>query len=347
MTNQKMNKKLPSKSIPIDEEGYPLIGELRVTDPAIAREILTQIKIAENGSFVTTLNGEEYFIEAFDEPLVARHFTPWSITTAFEVSFEFKPETLTLDEWDRFHGMTVNGIPFVLSRNAQKQLFDLCDDYEDDSITIQRRKYSIKPWLSSDPLVQTSEFWSNIYINETPRWELNQAAPGLVDLLPRLKLPKSRILVLGCGSGNDANEFAQQGHLVTAVDFSEEAISKAKQKYGSNQNITFLNQDIFKLGHEHDKNYDFVFEHTCFCAIAPEKRNELIKIWNRCLVDGGHLLAILFAMEKRNAPPFGGTEWEYRERLKKYYQFLFWGRLQNSIDRRNGKELLIYAKKKT
>jgi hypothetical protein len=50
-------------------------------------------------------------------------------------------------------------------------------------------------------------------------------------------------------------------------------------------------------------------------------------------------------MERRTHPPFGGTEWELRQRLKKYFHFIFWGRWQNSIDRRNGKEVLVYAQK--
>lgn len=337
---------LPNKSIPIDEEGYPLIGELRVTDPATAREILNNIHYAENGAFMTALQGIDYLVEAFDEPLVARHFTPWKIQLPFELEFEIDPTSLTTDEWDRFHGKTLNGIPFVLSRNAQSELFNACDDYDDDSITIDKKVILIKPWLTSDPTIETEAHWTNIYQNETPRWELNQAAPGLVDMLPRLKLPKSRVLVLGCGSGNDAAEFARHGHIVTAVDISPEAIAQAQKKYSDLKNLTFIKSDIFNLGDEHTHAYDIVFEHTCFCAIAPHRRNELIKLWTRCLAEGGTLLGIFFAMEKKGSPPFGGSEWEYRERLKKYFQFIFWGRLQNSIDRRNGKELLIYAKKR-
>ncbi len=345
---------LPTRSIPIDEEGYPLFSELRVTDPLIGREILENIRFAENGAFITKVHTKaheeeltEYLIEAFDEPLVARHISKTTITVPFELEFEFDFKTLSVDEWDRFHGLTKQDIPFVLNRNAQKELFDLCDDYDDDSLTIDGKVIPVKPWMSADPAVETEKYWSHVYQTETPRWELNQASPALLDMIPRLKLPRSRILVLGCGSGNDAAEFAKYGHIVTAVDISPEAISRAREKYGSITGLTFLESDIFALGDEHTAAYDLIFEHTCFCAIAPHRRNDLIAVWRRCLADGGQLLGVFFTMERRFAPPFGGSEWEYRERLKKHFQFLFWGRWQKSIDRRQGKELLIFAKMKS
>lgn len=337
---------LPEKYIGIDEEGYPLFGETRVTDPVVGSEILNNIRLAENGAFMTTLQGTEAFVEAFDEPLIARHLSKTKIMTPFEQEFDYDPKTFTVDEWDRFHGFTKAGIPFVLNRNAQKEMFDLCDDYDDDSITIDKKRIPVRPWMTSVADVQNENFWTNIYKAEEARWELNQPAPALVDMLPRLKMPKSRVLILGCGSGNDAAEFARHGHVVTAVDFSAEALQRAQKKYGTLAGLKFVESDIFKLGDEYTHAFDLVFEHTCFCAIAPERRNDLINVWRKCLAEGGALLGVFFAMEKKGQPPFGGSEWEYRERLKKHFQFLFWGRLHNSIDRRQGKELLIYAKKK-
>jgi SAM-dependent methyltransferase len=166
-------------------------------------------------------------------------------------------------------------------------------------------------------------------------------------MLPRLKLPPSRVLVLGCGSGNDAAHFAKHGHFVTAVDISPEAIQRGKTKYGEEKNLRFIQEDIFRLPTEMYGQFDLIFEHTCFCAIDPRRRNELISLWKKFLTPQGHLLAIFFTMEKRGSPPFGGSEWELRERLKKSFQFVFWGRWRQSVERRLGKELLVYAQKKS
>lgn len=332
------------KSIAIDEEGYPLSGEARITDPIIGREILKNLSFSANTALQSKIQGQEVLVEAFDEPLIARHISVNTISTVFELEFDFHLSTLTLDEWDRFHGLTKAGIPFVLNRQAQKELFDLCEDYDDDSLTISGKRYEVKPWMQYDPTIEKADYWSQIYQTETPGWELNQASPVFTEMMQRLKLPRSRVLVLGCGTGNDAAEFAKHGHIVTAVDFSDDALAKAKEKYGHLPALKFEKHDAFALPESFDHSFDVIVEHTCFCAIPPDKRNELISVWRRCLAPGGHLLAILFTMERRSAPPFGGSEWEYRERLKKYFHFLFWGRWQNSIDRRQGKELFIYAK---
>ena len=91
--------------------------------------------------------------------------------------------------------------------------------------------------------------------------------------------------------------------------------------------------------------FDMIFEHTCYCAIDPERRAELIQTYTRLLAPDGQLMGVFFVMDKHDAPPFGGTEWELRERLRKRYQFQFWGRWQHSVPARKGRELFVLARK--
>lgn len=342
---------LSDKYIAIDEEGYPLFGEIRVTDPNVGGEILSNLRFAENGAFATVSQGLEILVEPFDEPLVAhqvvKYKSGWRLQLPYELEITFLPETLSLDEWDRFHGRSIDGLPFVFSRSAQAEFFNLVDDFDDESITIDGVQIQLPPWLKPRQDVAQEKYWSEVYQTETPRWELNQPAESLKDMLPRLKLPKSRILVLGCGSGNDAAYFAELGHVVTAVDISPEAIQRGQEKHARLPQIRWIESDLFQLGSEHLQSYDIVFEHTCFCAVDPTRRNELVALWKKFLAPGGSLLGVFFVMDRKEEPPFGATEWEIRERLKKHFQFVFWGRWHQSIDRRNGKELLIYAQKRS
>lgn len=341
---------LPDQYIGIDEEGFPHFGELRVTDASVGAEILRNLSFAENGAFQTTLQERSAIVEAFDDPYVAAQVlktgSGWKILLPYGVELFFDPKTLTLDEWDRFHGYAENKMPFVFSRKAQAEFFNLLDEFDDDSITIDGHRIEVPPWLEPHSEVRSESFWSQIYRSEKPGWELDQPNPALVDMIPRLKLPKSRVLVLGCGSGNDAAHFARHGHVVTAVDISSEALERGKQKYSDLTNITWIECDAFQLGQDHIGAYDLIFEHTCYCAIDPAKRNELIHVWKKCLAPGGFLLGVFFTMEKKSGPPFGATEWELRERLKKHFQFVFWGRWHQSIGKRNGKETLVYANKR-
>lgn len=339
-----------------DEEGYLLSGELRLNDVAFGKAILENLFLNETGVLFSQYENKNYLVEAFNSPLIALgcDLTPTvcRIFCTYETEFEFFLETVHVDEWDRFHGITKNNLPFVFSRSGQAEFFDQLDELEDEAFTFNQIRYEPKPYYQKkEKPIHQSEYWTQVYHEEgTPGWDLKGPTPILADLLPRLKLAKSRILVLGCGEGHDAAHFANEGHLVTAVDFSEEAIRRAKTHYShliENQNLRFIQSDALQLSTDHNNSFDLVFEHTLFCAIDPEKRNDLVKVWHRVLVPSGFFMGIFFVNPGREGPPFGGSEWEMRERLKNKFRFLMWSRTDKSLPKRHGKELLVYAQKLT
>lgn len=338
--------------VPVDEDGYFVLDGQRLEDPEAGRELQDGLRLTEQNAVVTSWRGKEVLVEAFDAPLVARHLHPISgpnaeIDLPYGAKAEFQLESLSVDEWDRFHGMTKAGIPFVFSRQAQMELFDQLDGFDDESITVRGRRVPVPAWLAPHDESRRPGFWTQIYRTETPGWELGQESPVLPAVLPQLKLSRSRVLVLGCGTGHDAAYFAKQGHTVTAVDFSEEAIHRARAVYGGLENLNLVQSDVFALPREWNGRFDLVFEHTCYCAVSPERRNDLVSVWRQALHDQGHLLGVFFAMEKRQGPPFGGSEWEVRQRLKKDFEFLYWTRWRQSQERRKAKELVVFARRRT
>lgn len=343
---------IPSHFVQIDEEGFPLSQEIRIQDPLAGREILENLQVHDGGTFISTFGRTPVIVEAFDEPYVAEQVEvtqgKWSIQLPFDVHFEFDLKSLSLDEWDRFHGYTKSKVPFVLSRKAQAEFFNLLDEYGDDFIEYNGQNIEVPSYWTSNPQIEKENHWTRIYKEEVnPGWNLGEPAEALKDMLPRLKIARSRILVLGCGEGHDAALFAAAGHFVTAVDISAEAIERATKLYGHMDNLKFVQADLFKLPRDYDQAFDVVFEHTCYCAVNPSKRNELVKVWNRVLIPGGFLMGVFFVFERRQATPYGGTEWELRQRLKSSYQPVFWGRWQKSVPRRQGRELFVYAQKKS
>ena len=83
---------------------------------------------------------------------------------------------------------------------------------------------------------------------------------------------------LGCGRGYDAVLFADRGFEVIGFDFAASAIVDATclaQERGSS--AQFLQRDIFELAAEFPSHFDYIVEHTCFCAIPVEKRNFYVK----------------------------------------------------------------------
>ncbi|MGE4131988.1 MAG: methyltransferase domain-containing protein, partial [Bdellovibrionales bacterium] len=291
------------------------------------------------------------WVEAFDCALVARHFTKTSdsqfgeIDLPYETKARIPYQSLRVDEWDRFHGVTEKGLPFVFSRQGQFEFFDQLDDYDDETITIAGRRWEVPPWLDSDSKVDQSGFWSQKYIENETRFDLGKESPVLPEVLPQLKLARSRVLVIGSGPGHDAAFLAKAGHRVTAVDFSSEAIDRAKVRYQGIEDLSFHQGDAFDLPSDWTGQFDLVFEHTCYCAIRPERRNDLVKVWRRVLQPQGHLLGVFFVMEKLSGPPWGGSEWELRARLKSHFKFLYWTRWRHSPEGREGAELAVFARR--
>ncbi len=328
-----------------DAEGSP------VKDANQIEEIHRNLKLDEQFNLVTEFQGDEYLVESFDHALhiIAIEIKGEQILlqTKQNTLFESNNEKWSVDEWDRFNGLTTSGAPFVLTTKAQKFLFEKVDSYDDEGFSINKKYIPTPPYYFDTPQIENSQYWTEVYkAEENPGWNLNDAAEAFKDMLPRIKLPKSRILVLGAGEGHDAALFAQAGHLVTAVDFSKEAIARGQKKYGHLHNLTFHESNIFELPQEWNFSFDVVVEHTCFCAIPPEQRNDAIRLYRRMLHEEGQLMAVFFTMEKRSGPPFGATEWEIRKRTEQGFHYLFWGRIRNSLPRRMGRELFVLAKKK-
>jgi SAM-dependent methyltransferase len=343
----------PQRYIQIDEDGYLKLEDTRVTDEAIGRKWMASIQHDPTQFRVWMhMENQDVIVEAFDAPYVALQVAHkenvWCVTMPYGHTENVSLETMSLDEWDRFHGRTERGIPFVFSRQAQASFFDLLEEYDDESITSGGRTFHLPPWLHATSESEKTQFWSERYQAKNTPWDLQGAHPSLPRLAAAIKVQRSRILVLGCGRGHDAAWFARAGHIVTAVDYSEDAINEARELYGDVSDLSFAREDALTLPAKFDGAFDIVFDHTLYCAIDPARRNDLVKSWRRALVENGHLLAIFFCSEKLKGPPYGGSEWELRQRFTKLFRPLYWQRLKDSPEHnlpRLGNELFVYSQK--
>lgn len=337
------------KTIALDQDGYFLLQNgVRLTDAKVGKEMLKGLRIDNYGVIHMDFQNETYVVEAFDKPYVARQVHVQDNTLQVQMPYHLQLpvdlSSLCLDEWDRFHGLTKSGVPFVLSRPAQAELLNLADEFSDDSLTLLGHTIHTEPYYIVDNNVEDVQFWSERYQEDpSPGWNLEAPHPELKSVLSQIKINKMRVLVPGCGYGHDAALLSEAGHVVTAVDMSPEAIAGAKKRYGHLKNLEFIEQDIFQLDETHHRAYDMIFEHTCYCAVHPNLRNELFKTYRRYLDETGHLLAVFFVIPKRKGPYFGSSEWELQNQLEKNFNFLYWTRLKHSPDWRQGAELLIYA----
>ncbi|MEZ4871860.1 MAG: methyltransferase domain-containing protein [Bdellovibrionales bacterium] len=342
------------KFISIDPEGFFRFGENRIEEKEDGHKLLSNMHRFDGvGPRVqTSIDGVTAIVEAFDAPLIIQSIEKSSnenrllLEANYGYQFEVSPEVLTIDAWDRFHGYNENQIGFVFSRKAQFQFFDLCSEFSDDSFVIFGKEYFPKNWLDENSDASLTSFWETHYSNQNTPWDLEQPVPALDHILPQLKLNKQRVLVLGCGAGHDAAKIAKSGHIVTAVDFSESAIAKAKKLYGEVERLEFIVADAFRLGEKFHHQFDMIFEHTLYCAIDPTQRNQLVDCWRKYLTSEGHILGLFFVFDRSGGPPFGGSEWEVKSRLEKYFSFRFWTRWRHSAPGRQGIELVVFGQLK-
>lgn len=183
-------------------------------------------------------------------------------------------------------------------------------------------------------------FWESRYQEGSDRWDLGKAAPALVEFVRSEDAPPpGKTLVLGCGRGYDALVFAQAGYDVIGVDFAPSAIAAAKTfAQQANLPVKFLQEDIFHLPQSYSHHFDYVVEHTCFCALPLEKRTDYIDLVHSLLKPGGELIAVFFTHQRPGGPPYGIQPSEITDLFTPRFKVLQLDPIQNSVPSRQGEE---------
>ncbi len=196
--------------------------------------------------------------------------------------------------------------------------------------------------------IANPEYWENHYQEGTTRWDLGRAAPPLQSFLNSTQAPPpGKIAVLGCGRGYDAMLFAEHGFEVIGFDFAKSAIADATalaQTCGSS--AKFMQRDIFELPAEFFHEFDYVLEHTCFCAIDPSQRSAYVKLVRDILRSQGEIIGLFWAHTRPGGPPFGTTTEEVQQLFAPDFNILSLELVTNSIPERQGDEYLGRFQKK-
>src|SRR5262249_37134447 len=117
-------------------------------------------------------------------------------------------------------------------------------------------------------MYQTQTDWDELYRRRETPWEKGQPHPALVDYLEKHGPLTGEVFVPGCGSGHDVRALSSATNRVVGVDIATRAIAKAKGQPPI-ANEEYLLADLFQLPETFNYRFDWVFEHTCFCAIDP------------------------------------------------------------------------------
>ena len=205
--------------------------------------------------------------------------------------------------------------------------------------------------IGLDPL--TGLDWNQRYEDEHTPWDQEGVTWGLQSLMDEGRWPlepPARIFVPGCGRGYDVVSLAQTGHRMLGVDYAPlaiEACEAMSAEAGVSDLVELVCADLFTLADLGDESFDAVFEHTCYCAIHPSQRTELLDLYDRVLRPGGLVLGLMFPVcHREGGPPYAVLPEDLREEFAaRGYSAVaeFWP--ARSRDRRRGKEKWFWFRK--
>jgi SAM-dependent methyltransferase len=187
--------------------------------------------------------------------------------------------------------------------------------------------------------------WEARYQSGDMPWEKGAPSPGLVDFLAAHRgLTGKTVCVPGCGTGHDVREWAKAAFEVFGFDLSPSAIRLSRERtLAAGLHAEFRLADF--LRDEPPFLFDWIFEHTLFCAIDPDERELYVSAALRWLKPGGQYLAVNYLIPDRDGPPFGTTREELMERFAPRFELLTeW--VPRSYPNRTGLELMMRWRKK-
>jgi SAM-dependent methyltransferase len=188
-------------------------------------------------------------------------------------------------------------------------------------------------------MIQTD--WESRYQSGDMPWEKGAPSPGLVNFLAAQRnLPGKTVCVPGCGTGHDVREWAKAGFEAHGYDLAPSAIRLSRERTAApGLRADFALGDF--LRDEPPRLFDWIFEHTLFCAIDPGERDRYVAAVRRWLKPGGQYLAVNYLIPDRDGPPFGTTREELIERFTPHFSLhLEW--TPRSYPNRTGLELMLW-----
>lgn len=150
--------------------------------------------------------------------------------------------------------------------------------------------------------------WNARWIAGDTPWEKGSPHPAIAAFAAATP-PGGRILVPGCGSGHDVRAIAAAAPRATVVglDLAPAAIAAAGA-FPKTGMESYVLGDFLACNTVHAQPFDWIIEHTCFCAIPPSRRADYAAAAAGALKPGGHLAAVFFidpGNPDPTSPPFG------------------------------------------
>jgi SAM-dependent methyltransferase len=144
------------------------------------------------------------------------------------------------------------------------------------------------------------EFWDTRFRDGVTPWDAG-GVPQKLAMWLQTKKSLLRVLIPGCGSGYEVRLFAERGHDVLAIDFSDAAVEAARRELGAFSGLV-EKADFFRLEEE---PFELVYERAFLCALP----RTLWPAWGGRMAElvrpGGELAGFFYIDDNERGPPFG------------------------------------------
>jgi SAM-dependent methyltransferase len=155
--------------------------------------------------------------------------------------------------------------------------------------------------------------WQRRYEQSDTPWDKGTAAPPLTHYLQSHAI-SGRVLVPGCGRGHDVRALAaaQPDSFFVGLDLAPAAVAGASRlaaEANLETSTKFIVGDFFQLPPAMIGTFDWLVEHTCFCAIDPSLRPDYVRAAAAALRTGGKIFGIFYLTpEVETGPPFAVSQ---------------------------------------
>jgi SAM-dependent methyltransferase len=153
------------------------------------------------------------------------------------------------------------------------------------------------------------EFWDTRYRDGTTPWDAAGVPLKLRSFLERF--PSSRVLIPGCGAGYEVKAFAERGHDVLAIEFSDAAIEAARRVLGPLADLV-RKADFFRL---EAGPFELIYERAFLCALPRRLWPQWAARVAQLVRPGGTLAGFFYLDDNQRGPPFGAGRAQLAELL--------------------------------
>lgn len=185
------------------------------------------------------------------------------------------------------------------------------------------------------------KYWQAKYLKNATGWDLGEVSPPLKTYFDSIEDKSIKILIPGAGNAYEAEYLYSIGFKnVYIVEWAPLAVENFTKRFPIFPKGNILIDDFFNVRDE----FDLIIEQTFFCALTPDLRNAYVNKMHELLKPNGLLVGLLFQVDFKEGPPFGGNETMYRKLFVDKFEIIEMATALNSIQPRQGNELFVKMK---